>query len=286
MKRIAHYFSLVKFSHTIFAMPFALIGFTYGLVSTGTPFSWALLVKILLCMVFARNTAMGFNRWADRDFDAENPRTAEREIPAGKISEQSARVFIALNVVGFIIVTSLINFLTFILSPVALFVIMGYSYTKRFTAWTHLVLGLSLAIAPVGAYIAVTGQFAIAPIILAVTVLTWVSGFDILYALQDSDFDSKHKLHSIPSDFSQKAAVGISIALHIITALTVVLMGVLFDGGTLYWIGGVLFIGLLVVQQIIFTPENIGAIAARFGLMNGISSITFASFVIADMLIH
>lgn len=285
MRKIAQYFSLVKFSHTIFAMPFALIGFVYGFVSTDTPFEWRLLGLVLLCMVFARNTAMGFNRWADRDIDAENPRTAEREIPAGKISPRSALAFVIFNSLCFVITTAFINKLTLILSPVALLVIMGYSYTKRFTAWTHLVLGLSLAIAPVGAYIAVTGQFALVPIVLSVIVLTWVSGFDILYALQDADFDSSHKLHSIPSDFSQKTAVGISVTLHIITTLGVVAMGLLYDTGFLYWIGGVLFVGLLIVQQIIFTPEKIENIAARFGVMNGVSSLTFATFVIVDLLL-
>lgn len=285
MNKIAKYFSLVKFSHTIFAMPFAMIGYVYGLTTTNTPFEWALLGKILLCMVFARNTAMGFNRWADRDIDADNPRTIDREIPSGKISPKAAMAFVVVNIIGFVITTAFINKLTLVLAPVALVVIIGYSYTKRFTTWTHLVLGLSLAIAPVGAYIAVTGQFALIPIILAIIVVSWVSGFDVLYSLQDAKYDKEHNLHSVPARYSVNGAVMISLGLHIITTIGVVAMGILSNGGLLFWIGAGLFVGLLIVQQIIFTPKNVDRIAAQFGLMNGISSITFATFIIADMLI-
>ena len=150
---------MVKFSHTIFAMPFALVGYTWALTSTAAVFDWVLLVQVVACMVFARNTAMGFNRWADRHIDAENPRTASREIPSGQISPRAALSFVIVNALLFIAVTATINPLTLCLSPVALLVVMGYSYCKRFTALAHIVLGLALGIAPVGAYIAVTGQF-------------------------------------------------------------------------------------------------------------------------------
>ena len=202
IEKISKYFRLVKFSHTIFAMPFALIAFFYSLWSTDAEFSWWLLLQVVLCMVFARNVAMGFNRWADRKIDAENPRTANREIPSGAISPRNALIFVIVNAVLFIVTASTINTLTAILSPIALAVVMFYSYCKRFTALAHIVLGLSLSIAPAGAYIAVTGTLTFAPCLLSLLVLTWCGGFDIIYALQDAEFDRARGLHSIPSHFS------------------------------------------------------------------------------------
>ena len=201
MNIVSRYASLVKFSHTIFAMPFALLSYVYALVSTNTPFEWLLLVKILLCMVFARNAAMGFNRWSDRDIDARNPRTASRDIPAGRITPRAAMTFVVVNCVLFVAVAGWINVLALTLSPIALAVLLGYSLTKRFTSMSHIVLGLALAIAPVGAYIAVTGTIVWFPVILAIAVLTWTAGFDILYSLQDTDFDRSNGLHSIPARF-------------------------------------------------------------------------------------
>lgn len=203
MNSVTKYAHLVKFSHTIFAMPFAMLAFVYAVKTSGvaaggnSPWWWAtLLVQVVLCMVFARNVAMGFNRWADRDIDAKNPRTADREIPAGKISARAALWFVIINALLFVGVASTINFLTALLSPVALGVVMFYSYCKRFTSLAHMVLGLSLGIAPVGAYIAVTGEFALEACILSLVVITWTSGFDIIYALQDRDFDREQGLHS------------------------------------------------------------------------------------------
>lgn len=178
MNTVSKYLSLVKFAHTIFAMPFAAVGFVYAyatLPAGAHDAAWWLTraVQVLLCMVFARNTAMGFNRWADRRIDAENPRTAGREIPAGVIPARHALRFVAVNALLFIAAASTINLLTALLSPVALFIILFYSYCKRFTALAHLVLGLSLGIAPVGAYIAVTGRIALEPCILSLLVMTW-----------------------------------------------------------------------------------------------------------------
>lgn len=285
MGKISQYFSLVTFSHTIFAMPFALIGYVYALTSTGTPFEWLLLVKILLCMIFARNAAMGFNRWADRKIDALNPRTAGREIPSGKISPRAGLIFVILNAAAFVATTAFINELALLLSPVALIVALGYSLTKRFTALAHIVLGLTLAIAPVGAYIAVTGTISLIPLILALAVLTWTGGFDILYSLQDAEFDRRHKLHSIPARFSTRGAVAISIALHAVTAIAVTFIGKLYGGGVLYWIGAAVFIAMLVVQHFVFTPTKTRRIASSFGLINGITSVSYAVFFIADMLL-
>lgn len=284
MGKLSQYFSLVTFSHTIFAMPFALAGYVYALTSTGIPFEWTLLVKILLCMVFARNAAMGFNRWADRKIDAANPRTAGREIPSGKISPRAGLVFVILNAAAFVLTTAFINNLALALSPVALVVALGYSLTKRFTALSHIVLGLTLAIAPVGAYIAVTGAVAAIPMILAAAVLTWTGGFDILYSLQDAEFDRRHRLHSIPARFSPRTAVGISIGLHLITVIAVFCIGIYYQGGALYWIGTAIFIAMLIFQHIVFTPSKTMRIASSFGLINGITSVSYAVFFIADML--
>lgn len=285
MGKISQYFSLVTFTHTIFAMPFALIGYVYALTSTGTPFGWLLLVKILLCMVFARNAAMGFNRWADRKIDAMNPRTAGREIPSGKISPKAGLIFVILNAAAFVATTAFINKLALMLSPIALLVALGYSLTKRFTALAHIVLGLTLAIAPVGAYIAVTGTISLIPLILALAVLTWTGGFDILYSLQDAEFDRRHKLHSIPAKFSAKGAVAISIALHVTTVIAVAVIGQYYGGGFLYWIGAAVFIAMLIVQHFVFTPTKTRRIASSFGLINGITSVSYAVFFIADMLL-
>ena len=202
VKSIKNYLSLVTFAHTVFAMPFALIGFLLGLKAinfeTYKPW-WELLILVLLCMVFARSAAMAFNRWLDADFDAINPRTAVREIPAGIISKRNAMIFVICSCIAFIVTTYFINALCLVLAPVALFVILFYSYTKRFTSLCHLVLGLGLSLAPIGAYIAVTGKFAFVPVLFSLSVLFWVSGFDIIYALQDEEFDRVNNLRSIPS---------------------------------------------------------------------------------------
>lgn len=286
MNVVSRYASLVKFTHTIFAMPFALLSYVYALTSTDTPFEWLLLVKILFCMVFARNAAMGFNRWADRDIDSQNPRTAGREIPAGKISPRAAITFVVVNCLLFVATAAWINLLALSLSPVALLVLLGYSYTKRFTNWSHLVLGLSLAIAPVGAYIAVTGQIVLFPLLLAATVLTWTGGFDILYSLQDSSFDRANNLHSIPARFSAAQSTAISIALHLISAAGVTLIGFLYDFGLLYWIGASLFVALLIMQHILYRPSKIERIGATFGLVNGLASVTYALLAIVALLLN
>lgn len=284
MGKILKYFSLVKFSHTIFAMPFALIGYVWALVGIGAPFEWLLLVKILFCMVFARNTAMGFNRWADRRIDAENPRTADREIPSGAVSPRAALWFVIVNAALFVATTAFINRLALILSPVAMFVLLGYSYTKRFTAWSHIVLGFALSIAPVGAYIAVTGTIALAPLVLAAMVVTWVAGFDIIYAQQDAEFDRAHGLHSIPARFPGWRGLSISILLHAVTVYTIVVFGLFTSRGTLYWIGAGIFIALLVLQHCLVSPTRTKNIGIAFGTVNGLASVIYAVFTIADLL--
>ncbi len=228
-------------------------------------------------MVFARNAAMGFNRWADRDIDAANPRTAGREIPSGAVSPRAALWFVVVNSVLFVATTAFINRLALALSPVALLVLLGYSYTKRFTAWSHVVLGMALAIAPVGAYIAVTGRVAMAPIVLAALVLTWVAGFDILYARADAEFDRANGLHSIPARWPGWRGHAISVALHLVTVYAVVVFGLFVSLGTLYWVGAAIFVLLLVLQH---TSRRLA-----FDWVNGAASVAFAAFAIADLLI-
>lgn len=285
IEKISKYFRLVKFSHTIFAMPFALIAFTYALWSTDAEFSWWLLLQVVLCMVFARNVAMGFNRWADRDIDAENPRTASREIPSGQISPRKAIAFVVINALLFIATASTINLLTAILSPVALAVVMFYSYCKRFTALAHLVLGLSLGIAPAGAYIAVTGTLTFAPCLLSLLVLTWCGGFDIIYALQDAEFDRKRGLHSIPSHYSTATSLYISIALHCVSVVALFVFANYLPQSWLLWCGIVVFSAILVAEHILVTPNKQRSIGIAFGTLNGLASLTLAIFVIANILI-
>lgn len=285
MKTVARYASMVKFSHTIFALPFAMIGYVYGIVWSGTGFEWLLLVKVLLAMVFARNMAMGFNRWLDRDIDAKNPRTAGREIPAKLISIRNAGIFVIVNLVLFELTALWINSLAFYLSPIVLVVLLGYSFTKRFTAWSHMVLGCALAIAPTGAFIAVTGTVALVPLLISTLVFTWVSGFDIIYSLQDIEFDRQNGLHSIPARFGVKGSLAISVVLHLISIYGVYLIGVYLHAGKYYWIGAAVFASVLIYQHVMARPSNIERIGANFGITNGIASICYAVFAIIDILI-
>lgn len=280
---VAKYLSMVKFAHTIFALPFALTGFFLGYQEVGH-FDWKLFLLVIACMVTARNAAMAFNRWLDRDIDALNPRTKVREIPAGAIAARSAVIFVLLNCGLFIVATAFINPLCLALSPVALAVILGYSFTKRFTALCHLVLGLGLSLAPVGAYLAVTGHFAVEPILLGAAVLTWVSGFDVIYALQDEEFDAKNKLHSIPSLLGKRNALIVSILLHLLTASFLCLFGYLTGGGWGFWTGGAIFIALLVYQHLLVTPNDLSRVNLAFFTTNGVASVVFASFCISEIL--
>jgi 4-hydroxybenzoate polyprenyltransferase len=266
-------------------MPFALMAFAYAIWSTEAEFSWWLLLQVVLCMVFARNVAMGFNRWADRDIDKENPRTANREIPSGAISPRNAMIFIVVNAILFIATACSINLLTALLSPVALAVIMFYSYCKRFTSLAHLVLGLSLGIAPAGAYIAVTGTLTFAPCLISLLVLTWCGGFDIIYALQDAAFDRARGLHSIPSRFSVATSLYISIALHCVSVAALLGFAIYLPQSWLLWCGVGLFSAILVAEHILVTPKKQRSIGIAFGTLNGLASLTLAVFVIANILI-
>jgi 4-hydroxybenzoate polyprenyltransferase len=306
MNRVKNYLSLVKFSHTIFAMPFALIGFflavlkpeissfykdylpsSWSIIVNGIPYSlWLKLLLIILCMVFARSAAMAFNRYLDRSFDAKNPRTAIREIPKGIISAGSALRFVIFNCIAFVVCTWFINPLCFFLSPVALLVVLGYSYTKRFTALCHIILGLGLSLAPIGAYLAVTGQFALLPMLFSFAVVFWVSGFDIIYALQDIDFDKSQQLYSIPAALGKAKALRVSESLHFLSAACVVFAGVYGGFHWSYWIGVAVFIGMLIYQHSIVKPNDLTKVNIAFMTANGIASVVFAVFVIADLFLH
>jgi 4-hydroxybenzoate polyprenyltransferase len=285
MARIKDYFSLVVFSHTIFAMPFALIGFFLAIRFSGFPFSWKSLILCIGCMVFARNAAMGFNRWADRFIDGKNPRTAHREIPAGIIKDRAALAFSGINALLFIVAAGFINPLCLTLSPLALIIILGYSYTKRFTWLCHLILGLGLSIAPIGAYIAISAQFHWLPLMFSGIVLTWVGGFDIIYALQDEHFDKTNGFFSLPSKVGIQNALIISVILHSITVVLVIATGFIARFGPMYWLGSTVFTALLVYQHLIVKPNDLNRVNRAFGTTNGIASVVFAVALIIDLYI-
>lgn len=276
------YFSLVLFAHSIFALPFALIGFFLGVTTSQQPFNWYLFALVILCMVFARNAAMAFNRYLDRNIDAKNPRTVMRDIPAGKVSASEALTFVIVNCILFVIATAFINPLCLYLSPIALFVVLFYSYTKRFTALCHLVLGLGLALAPIGAYIAVTGAFNIVPLFYSFAVLFWVSGFDIIYALQDENFDREQKLHSIPAALGIKNALKLSVLLHIFSALCVILPLFFTEFSWVYYIGIAFFCTMLVYQHLLVKPNDISKVDRAFATTNGYASVIFATCFLID----
>jgi len=281
MSQVKSYFSFVKFAHSVFAMPFALLGFFMALNINQMSFDWIKLIYIILAMIFARNAAMGFNRYIDRHIDKDNPRTQNREIPSGIINEKSALAFVIINSLLFIGITYFINTLALVLSPVALLVILGYSLTKRFTALCHLVLGLGLSLSPIGAYIAVTGSFnSILPVIISVAVLLWTAGFDIIYALQDDEFDSKKNLRSIPQTLGRKKALNLSRTLHIVSAFLIVIPGLYMTVSWLYFLGAVLFILLLINQHRLVKINDLSKVNLAFFTMNGIASVIFGSLAI------
>lgn len=290
MNQVKNYLSLIKFSHTIFAMPFAMIGFVLGLKAETSIFDdhdvWIRkLVLVVCCMVTARSAAMAFNRYLDRSFDALNPRTAIREIPAGIITANSALWFTIVMSALFVFGAWLINPLCFYLSPVALLVILGYSFTKRFTALCHLVLGLGLSLAPIGAYLAVTGVFALLPILFSFAVLFWVSGFDIIYSLQDEVFDKSLQLHSIPAALGKQKALAVSRVLHVLSFSALLAAAFLSNWTWLYGIGLAGFGGMLVYQHSLVKPHDLSKVNIAFMTANGIASVVFAIFVILDQII-
>ena len=265
-------------------MPFAFIGIFLAFRSGYAFDSWKLIL-VVLCMVFARNAAMGFNRYLDRAIDAQNNRTKQREIPAGVIPASNALYFVLFNCAAFLLTTWFINLLCFFLAPVALLVILGYSYTKRFTALCHLVLGLGLSLAPIGAWLAVAETFALAPVVLGFAVLTWVSGFDIIYALQDRTFDQSLKLHSIPVWLGEIRAMWFSRFLHLLSFASILSFGFLTQGNWSYWIASAFYGIMLVYQHTLVKPGDLSRVNIAFMTVNGIVSVVFASIVIGGWML-
>jgi 4-hydroxybenzoate polyprenyltransferase len=236
-------------------------------------------------MVFARNAAMSFNRYIDKEFDKKNPRTAIRELPQGILSSFNVLVFCIVNCILFVITTYFINMLCFWLSFVALFVVLFYSYTKRFTSLSHIVLGIGLSLSPIGAYLVVTNHFALLPILFSFVVLFWVSGFDIIYSLQDEEFDRKEKLNSIPAKFGYYRSIIISRILHTITVILLLIIGFYGIFSILYWIGVFCFSTMLLYQHYIVQKYGLKKINLAFAVTNGIASLLFAVFVISDLIL-
>jgi 4-hydroxybenzoate polyprenyltransferase len=283
---LVRYANLVKLPHTLFALPFALVGVVLASYVKGV--TLRAIVLVALAFTSARFAAMAFNRIVDRCLDAINPRTARREIPTGVISVRQAGAAVMIASAIFIASAWLLNPICFALSPLALLWVLGYSYTKRFTGGSHLVLGLGLAIAPVGGYLAVTGAWSdpwwMLPV-LAVAVMTWVAGFDVLYALQDVGFDRKTGLHSIPAALGEHRAILVARALHAATAVALAVLGAGIQAGWLYWTGVAVVAALLLYEHLLVRANDLTRLDAAFFTMNGIISIAFFGFVLAERLV-
>ncbi|MEO8433028.1 MAG: UbiA-like polyprenyltransferase [Acidobacteriota bacterium] len=273
---------MIKFSHTLFALPFALLSAV--LAARGIP-AWPTLLKILLAMVGARSAAMAHNRLADREIDAANPRTASRALPAGALSPAFVKIFLVASAILFVAAAASLNRLTLVLSPVALALLFLYSYTKRFTWASHLVLGLCLSLAPAGAWIAVRGRLDLAPVLLGFAVLFWTAGFDVIYSLQDEEHDRSTGLRSIPARWGAAKALRISALLHVAMIPLLVAVWRLSGGGALFAAGIVVTAAALVYQHAIVGPGNLSRINAAFFTANGFVSVALAAFGIADVLL-
>jgi len=273
----------VKVPHTVFALPFALVGVT--LASYVKRVAWYHVLWVTVAFTAARFAAMAFNRIADRHIDAANPRTAGREIPAGRVRVVEAATAVALAALLFVVAAWRLNPLCLALSPMALLWVLGYSYTKRFTRWAHLVLGLGLAIAPVGGYLAVTGAWS-SPwwilVGLALAVMSWVAGFDIFYSLQDVAFDREQGLHSIPAAIGEAGAIRLARLLHVITVLSLAAVGVGAGTGWVYGLGVATVAALLLYEHSLVRHHDLTRLNAAFFTMNGVISIAFLAFVLAE----
>jgi 4-hydroxybenzoate polyprenyltransferase len=285
MKRIirktATLLEMIKFSHTVFALPFAVM--SAFIAAGGLPGAWQLF-WILMCMVGARSAAMSFNRIVDARLDAKNPRTAQRAIPAGKLTRFETAMFMALMIALFVFSAYRLNRLAFMLSPVALVVILGYSYTKRFTDYSHFVLGLALAIAPVGAWIAVNEEFHIIAIFLGLAVVLWTAGFDIIYACQDMDFDRREGLYSLPKRLGASRALALSALLHAAMVGVLIVVAAMAGLGMLFLGGAVLVAGLLIYEHSIVKPHDFSRVNTAFFNINGAVSLLLMALTIADIL--
>lgn len=282
MQKLRIILEMIKFEHTVFALPFAVM--SAFIAADGFPplpkLGW-----ILVAMVGARSCAMAFNRLADAEIDGINPRTAMRAIPAGLITKRAVWIFTIVSAGLLVFAAWRLNPLAFALSPVALIVVMGYSYTKRFTALSHFWLGLALSISPVGAWIAIQGSFALPPIILCLVVLLWTAGFDIIYACQDVNFDRKHGLRSIPAKIGIRWALWLSSALHVIAVLLLLGVPFLVELGLFYYIGVGIVVLIFIYEHAIVKPTDLSRVNLAFFTLNGMISLVLMALSIADILL-
>jgi 4-hydroxybenzoate polyprenyltransferase len=276
---------MIKFEHTIFALPFALISYLLAIRHRISGFDGTTLFWIVVAMVGARSAAMAFNRLADTEYDAQNPRTAKRHLPAGLISRAQATLFLLITIALFEIAAWRLNRLCLLLSPVALGAILGYSYTKRFTALCHLFLGFAIGIAPIGAWIAVRGRLDVVPILLGAVVMLWIGGFDIIYALQDYDFDRESALFSLPKAIGKANALTISRLLHAIAVALLIAIGKLDGLHFLYFVGVAVVAGLILYEQSLVKPDDLSRVDMAFFTLNGWVSVSLFAFVLLDSLL-
>lgn len=275
---------MIKFEHTIFALPFALAA--AAVAARGHGLTVARLVGIVIAMAAARTAAMGFNRIADRHIDAKNPRTARRELPAGAVTLRAAWTLTLVSAAAFVVAAALLGPLCLALSPVALALLFGYSFTKRFTFLCHLFLGLAIAAGPAGAWIAVRGDFTLVPGLLMLAVACWIAGFDVLYALADRDFDRGAGLHSIPAKFGVPGALVISGVLHAVTLAALIALAPLAHLGAPYLVGVAIVASLLVYEHAIVRPSDLSRLDAAFFTLNGYVSVVFFLATLADVLLR
>jgi 4-hydroxybenzoate polyprenyltransferase len=271
-ERVALYGRMIKFSHSVFALPFALASFA---LATEGRLPWRTLLWVLVAMVGARSAAMGFNRLADHRIDALNPRTAGRELPRGALSRAQVAAFVALSAAALVLAAAMLNPLCFALSPVALLLVLGYSYTKRFTSLSHVALGLGLAIAPVGAWLAVRGQFSPVPLALALAVACWVAGFDVIYACQDVDFDRAQGLHSLPARLGVRRALFVARALHVLAVGFLLSLWWLVPLHPVYLFGVAAVAVLFAYEHSLVRPADLSRIDAAFFTVNGWISVGY-----------
>jgi 4-hydroxybenzoate polyprenyltransferase len=281
MNSLFRYAQMIKLSHSIFAMPFALGAAV--LAAQQVQVTWTQVALILVCLVLARSSAMGFNRLMDRDIDARNPRTAQREIPAGALSVPAAWGFTLGSAALFVLACALLGTPTLVLSPVALAIVWGYSLTKRFTALCHLVLGVALALAPSGVWIALTGSYGAVPLLLSLAVATWVAGFDMIYACQDASFDQENGLHSVPAALGVGGALAVSAILHLLTLILLLLVPMYVDLGWVYLAGVGLIGAVLAYEHWIVRPTDLSRVNKAFFDLNGWVSVLFFGFLTADV---
>jgi 4-hydroxybenzoate polyprenyltransferase len=279
---------MIKFEHTIFALPFAFISVLLAARSAGLPNGLPTFWQaawVLGAMVGARSAAMAFNRIVDARYDAANPRTAIRAIPAGQLSVAHAWIFTLASVALFIVSAAQLNRLCLYLSPIALLAVLGYSYTKRFTSLSHLFLGFAIGIAPIGAWIAITGALHSVPLFLGAAVMLWIGGFDIIYALQDVDFDRSTGLHSLPSRIGKAPALWVSRAMHVFMLALLVVVGVLAGLHAAYFLGVAVVATLIVYEQSIVKPDDLSRVNIAFFTLNGWVSVSLFFFVLLDRLV-